>query len=389
MPPNCWVALISMGNVRVAVVTESFLPQVNGVTNSVLRVCEQLCAAGHEVLVIAPGPGPTSWAGARVLRVPSLPTPRYQDFRLAFPVPGLANALRAFGPDVVHLASPAVLGAQAAFVADRLALPMIAVYQTDLAGFAVRYGMSYAVPLVWSWLRRVHGLARRTLAPSRPAAEDLQRNGVPRVATWARGVDLNRFSPQHRDESLRRQLAPGGEVLVGYVGRLAQEKQVSLLAGLDRHPGIKLVIVGDGPIRAQLQRQLPGATFLGFQGGDELGRTFALLDLFVHPGAHETFCQAAQEALASGVPVVGPAAGGLLDLVVPARTGAWFEPGSAASLHERVLELAGDDRRRQDMAVEARRSVEGRGWDVIVGQQLVQHYRDVIGQAQLETPAVA
>jgi phosphatidylinositol alpha 1,6-mannosyltransferase len=358
------------------VVTESFLPQVNGVTNSVLRVCEQLGAAGHEVRVIAPGQGPQTCAGARVLRVPSVPAPGYQDFRLAVPVPGLSSALKAFRPDVVHLASPAVLGAQAAFAADRLGLPILAVYQTDLAGFARRYGMRYAVPFVWSWLRRVHGLARRTLAPSRPAAEDLQRNGVLRVATWARGVDLGRFNPEHRDDELRRRIAPNGEVIVGYVGRVAQEKELELLAGLDRRRDMKLVIVGDGPVRAELERVLPGATFLGFQGGEQLGRTFASLDMFVHPGAHETFCQAAQEALASGLPVIGPAAGGLLDLVKPGVTGSWFTPGSARSLHERVLELVTDEARRSAMAAAARPSVEGRGWDVI-GRELVQHYAEV------------
>lgn len=363
---------------RVVVVTESFLPQINGVTNSVLRVCEQLRDRGHDVLVIAPGRGTTSWAGTRVVRTPSLPTPGYRDFRVACPWPGMATALQRFGPDVVHLASPAILGAHAAFAAHRLGVPIVAVYQTDLAGFAVRYGLRYAEPLVWSWLRRVHGLAQRTLAPSRPAVADLQRNGVERVARWARGVDLNRFEPRNRDEQAHARLARNGEVVVGYVGRLAQEKQLELLRGLDRQPGIRLVIVGDGPQRARLQRQLPDATFLGFQSGAALGRTFATLDVFVHPGKHETFCQAAQEALASGVPVVGPAAGGLVDLVEPGRNGLWFEPGSAVSLHHAVRTLVDDRPGRLAMAAEARRSVAGHSWDVI-GQQLVQHYCEVAG----------
>lgn len=112
--------------VRIAIVTESFLPQVNGVTNSVLRVCEQLAARGHTALVLAPGPGPTSYAGARVVRTPSLPLPGYRDFRLSRPWAGLSEELAAFAPDVVHLASPAVLGAQAAFASRRLGLPVTA-----------------------------------------------------------------------------------------------------------------------------------------------------------------------------------------------------------------------------------------------------------------------
>jgi phosphatidylinositol alpha 1,6-mannosyltransferase len=361
---------------RVAVVTESFLPQVNGVTNSVLRVCEQLRARGHEALVVAPGRGPTEYAGARVVRAPSLPMPGYTDFRLARPWPHLTEVLRDFRPDVVHLASPAVLGAQAAFAARRLHLPVVAVYQTDLAGFASRYGLSSVERSIWRWLRTVHGLAGRTLAPSRHAMEQLRDNGVLRVSRWARGVDLQRFDPGHRDEALRRRLAPGGELVVGYVGRLAHEKQVSLLTGLQDLDGVRLVVVGDGPQRRQLQQQLPGAQFLGFQQGAELARTFASLDVFVHTGAHETFCQAAQEALASGVPVVAPAAGGLLDLVTPGRTGRLFLPGDHDDLRRQVAQLR-DDAVRQPMGLRARASVEGRGWDVL-GEQLVRHYDEVV-----------
>ena len=358
-------------------VTESFRPQVNGVTNSVLRVCEQLQARGHEALVVAPGPGPTEYAGARVVRAPSVPLPGYTDFRLARPWPHLTQTLREFRPDLVHLASPAVLGAQGAFAARQLGVPLLAVYQTDLAGFASRYGLSSVERSIWRWLRKVHGLAGRTLAPSRHAMDQLHEHGVDRVAQWARGVDLQRFDPGHRDEALRRRLASGDELVVGYVGRLAHEKQVALLSSLQGVPGVRLVVVGDGPQRRQLEHLLPDARFLGFQGGAELARTFSSLDVFVHTGAHETFCQAAQEALASGVPVVAPAAGGLLDLVDPGRTGLLFAPGNALDLRRQVERLVGDDVGRTAMGHEARRSVEGRSWDVL-GDQLVRHYAEVV-----------
>lgn len=358
-------------------ITESFLPQVNGVTNSVLRVGEHLQRRGDQTLIIAPGPGPTQWAGASVVRVPSSPLPGHADFRLARPWPGLSAALRDFAPDVVHLASPTVLGAQAAFVARRLRLPVVAVYQTDLAGFARRYGLMGADLPVWTWLRTIHALAGRTLAPSKFAVAQLRSHGVLRVVRWARGVDLTRFHPANRDAGLHEQLAPRGELVVGYVGRLAQEKQLDLLVGVDRMPGVRLVIVGDGPQRRQLRSQLPNAQFLGVQGGAELAATFASLDIFVHTGAHETFCQAAQEALASGVPVVAPKAGGLIDMVDHGRTGRFFAPGSGSDLATQVSALAADPAARALMGQAARASVQGRGWDVI-GDELVEHYRQVI-----------
>lgn len=361
---------------RVAVVTESFLPQVNGVTNSVLRVCEQLTRQGHQTLVIAPGAGPVEWAGVPVVRTPSFPLPGYRDFRVARRFPGMMTTLRDFEPDVVHLASPALLGAQGAIAAHRLGIPSVAIYQTDLAGFACRYRLDIAENAVWRRLRKVHGLAARTLAPSRHAVQQLQDNGVERVARWARGVDLGRFHPARRDPALRRCLGPDGELVVGYVGRLAHEKQLGLLAAVQDMPGTRLVIVGDGPQRKQLQSELPGANFLGFQSGEKLATTFASLDVFIHAGSHETFCQAAQEALSSGVPVVAPAAGGLLDLVHDGENGRLFEPGSGADLARCVRALVDDSPGRRRMSRQARRSVQGRSWDVI-GRELTQHYREV------------
>ena len=362
---------------RVAVVTESFLPQVNGVTNSVLRVCEQLTQRGHDALVIAPGPGPDSYLGVPVVRTPSFGLPGYRDFRVARPWAPLTETLRAFEPDVVHLASPVSLGAQGAFAARRLGVPVVAVYQTDLAGFASRYHLRSTQNAVWRWLRTIHAEAARTLAPSRAAVQQLELNGIERVSRWARGVDLRRFHPGRRDVSLRTQLAPDGQVIVGYVGRLAHEKELALLAPVQDLPGTRLVIVGDGPARRQLERQLPRASFLGFRSGTELASAFASLDVFVHPGSHETFCQAAQEALASGVPLVGPRAGGLLDLVVDGENGLSFAPGSSLDLTDQVSRLVDDKVLRRQLRGRARPTVQTRSWDVI-GSELVGHYQEVL-----------
>ena len=362
---------------RVAVVTESFLPQVNGVTNSVLRVCEQLSQRGHDALVIAPGDGPTDYLGVPVVRTPAIGFPGYRDFRVGRPWGPLTETLRALEPDVVHLASPVALGAQGAFAARKLGVPVVAVYQTDLAGFASRYHLTAAQRSVWKWLRTVHDEAARTLAPSRAAVQQLQENGIPRVSRWARGVDLRRFHPGRRDRLLRSSFSPNGEVVVGYVGRLAHEKELALLAPVQSLPGARLVIAGDGPARKQLERQLPQAEFVGFQSGKALAQTFASLDVFVHPGSHETFCQAAQEALASGVPLVGPRAGGLLDLVLDEQNGLSFAPGDALDLRDQVERLVADPLLRRRLRGQARMSVQGRSWDVI-GSELVGHYEEVL-----------
>ncbi len=368
------------GRLRVAIVTESFLPQVNGVTNSVCRVADLLAARGHEALVLAPGPGPSSYAGFPVVRLPSVPLPFYRDFSVGLPARRMMTAaIRAFSPDVLHLASPALLGAAAVETARRWALPTVAVFQTDLPGFAGRYRLPGGDAL-WSLLRRTHAAVDRTLAPSSATMEALSARGFPRLDLWRRGVDAQRFSPAHRDEDLRRRLAPNRETIVGYVGRLARDKRVEMLEHVSRLRGIRLVVVGDGPERARLRRRLPDAVFTGQRTGGDLSRLYASMDVFVHTGADETFCQAVQEALASGVPVVAPASGGPLDLVVPEHNGLLYAPDSVRELRVAVGRLAHNLQVRERMAGCARPSVEHRTWEA-VGERLLDHYRAVIASS--------
>ncbi|MFY4720354.1 glycosyltransferase family 4 protein [Streptomyces sp. LaBMicrA B280] len=365
---------------RVVIVTESFPPDVNGVAHCALQTARHLVDRGHHPLVVAPAPapgtGPDTDAPCPVVRIPSLPLPGYPQVRVALPSRRLAAALVTHRPDVVHLASPFVLGARGMAAAARLGLPAVAVYQTDLAGYARTY-MGAGEAAAWRRIRSVHAAADRTLAPSSAALGDLQTHGVPRVRLWPRGVDTVRFRPDRRDEELRRELAPNGELIVGYVGRLAPEKHVELLAGVCALDGVRLVVVGDGPSHAHLTEALPGAAFLGRRTGDELARIFASLDVFAHTGPFETFCQTVQEAMASGVPVVAPAVGGPLDLVDHGRTGLLVPPRDAEAVRDAVRSLAGDPARRTAFGAAARTLVEDRTW-AAVGDRLIGHYEDVL-----------
>lgn len=370
---------------RVAIVTECFTPTWNGVTNSVVRVVEQLERRGHQAMIVAPSPGPTragTDGGVPVVRVHSVSLPAYRSLSVALPTGRVRRALADFGPDVVHLAAPVLLGEAAARAARSLGVPSVAIYQTDLVGFARRYRLGAASGITWAWLRKVHNTADLTLAPSSLAEWDLRRNGVTNVARWGRGVDLERWNPSRRSPALRRQLlGPGGELLVGYSGRVAAEKRVGHLEHLMGLPGVRVVVVGDGPALARLRKQLPSVSFLGYRSGGELARIVASLDVFVHTGPHETFCQAIQEALSAGVPVVAPASGGPLDLVSHGQNG-WLYPSESASvLREAVCALGADPALRRRMGEAGRASVEGRSWSAI-GEQLIEHYLSVMGSTQ-------
>jgi phosphatidylinositol alpha 1,6-mannosyltransferase len=363
--------------VKVAVVTESFLPHVNGVTRSVLHVLEHLRDNGHDARVVAPGDPPRSCHGFDVIGLPAVGLPGYPQVRLPVVAPGrLVRELAEFRPDVIHLASPFILGGPTVRAAADLGVPVVAVYQTDVAGFALRYGLSAVSNAAWRHIRSIHERADLTLAPTPTVARDLERHDIPRVRIWPRGVDTAAFRPAHRDEQTRARLAPGGELLLGFVGRLAPEKQVDTLAVLDDLPGVRLVIIGDGPERENLSLRLPHAHFTGVLSGDDLSRAVASLDVLVHPGPHETFCQAAQEAMASGVPVVAVAAGGLLDLVDSSRTGWLYPQGDLAALRSRVADLAGDARKRRAMGAAASAAVRDRTWPRVCAM-LLDYYADV------------
>src|SRR5262249_34071989 len=207
----------------------------------------------------------------------SVPVPGYHSFRVGLPGRSLRSALAGHRADLVHLASPFVLGAAVR------ALPTVAVYQTDVPGYARVYRVGRLGEAAGRRrVRRIHNAADRTPPPSMASAGTLREHGVQRVRLWGRGVDTELFNPARRSERLRREIAPDGEVLVGYVGRLAPEKRVDLLWQVAALPGTRLVIVGGGPAEAALRRALPGGAVLGPRHRTALGGIYASPGVFVH-----------------------------------------------------------------------------------------------------------
>ena len=377
-------------SLRVAVVTESFLPQVNGVTNSVLRVLETLSAKGHEAMVIAPDSenAPSTYAGFRVKRVPSLAVKGL--LPVGFPQRSMEPLIEGFNPDVIHLASPFFLGKYATRIAQRLSIPTLSIYQTDVAGFARHYGLSIAHSQLTNWVANIHKQTDRTLAPSSWSCEQLQSSGVDNVALWQRGVDSVRFNPDKRSADLRNLFTSHdtGKIIVGYVGRLANEKRIEDLAPLHNRSDVQLVIVGDGPARQKLERALPRALFVGYKSGEDLAAHYASFDIFVHTGKHETFCQSIQESLASGVVVIAPNSGGPLDLVQHGATGFLLDTSNASDLVA-AFELLSNSHTRELMGITARQSVINRTWEK-VNNQLIDHYRELsTAHSTSHTEAVA
>ena len=369
--------ITQLHKLRIAVVAESFLPQINGVTNSVLRILDFFKLNGHEAIIIAPESvgGPSEYAGFEILRVPAINVKGL--IPVALPQQSAKSRVLDFNPDIIHLASPAILGNYVARFARKNEIPTLSVYQTDLAGFANHYGFQIANATLNKFVGRVHSNSDRTLAPSTSACDYLNDLGVPGVELWRRGVDSERFRPENRDKELRDSLLGNrpDRTLIGYVGRLAHEKRLEDLISLDEQDDVQLVIVGDGPTRARLERKLPNAIFTGFKNGEELSRIYASLDIFIHTGQDETFCQSIQEALASGVPIIAPNSGGPIDLVENGKTGYLINTGNPKEI-KRVVKLIqeGDAASWREAT---RQSVINRTWQSI-NQELISHYLDLI-----------
>ena len=369
--------ITQLHKLRIAVVAESFLPQINGVTNSVLRILDFFKLNGHEAIIIAPDSvgGPSEYAGFEILRVPAINVKGL--IPIALPQQFAKARVLDFNPDIIHLASPAILGNYVARFAKKNEIPTLSVYQTDLAGFANHYGFQIANSTLNKFVGRVHSNSDRTLAPSTSACDYLNELGVQDVELWRRGVDSERFSPEKRDEELRNELLGNrpDRTLIGYVGRLAHEKRLEDLISLDEQDDVQLVIVGDGPTRARLERKLPNAIFTGFKNGEDLSRMYASLDIFIHTGQDETFCQSIQEALASGVPIIAPNSGGPIDLVENGKTGYLINTGNPKEI-KRVVKLIqeGDVANWREAT---RQSVINRTWKSI-NQELISHYLDLI-----------
>ena len=369
---------------RILIATESFLPRSNGVTNSVLKVGTNLKNLGHDVQILAPGKGPFEIQGLNVDRVPSIAIDSLA--QVDFPtirVKEIANRINRFQPDVLHLASPFLLGDQARKVAKQYQIPSVAIFQTDVAGFVNHYGLSKISTLVERRIRKIHSTVDLNLAPSTHSKSYLENLGIENIEIWGRGVDTGQFNNSYRSEALRRDWgADENTIVVGFAGRLAPEKSVEnlrVLHNLESSTGknVQLVIIGDGPSRDRLASHLPYAKFTGHLSGEQLGQAMASLDVLVSTGEKETFCQVIQEAMACQVPVIAPATGGPLDLVEPGVNGYLYQPGSLNELRNAVQTLIDNPRQILELGRNGENMVRNRTW-LSLTESIIGHYETAI-----------
>jgi len=375
---------------RIAYVSDSYPPELNGVSLTVERTVRFLRSRGHNVELIRPRqPGEAALDGSDELRTSGCPIPVYREMRFGLSRIGpLVRRFRQTAPELVHLATPGPLAWAALAAARALGIATTSDFRTNFHLYSRYYGVgALATPLL-GLLRRFHNLTERTFVPTRATGRELGAFGFHNLTTVGRGVDSEAFAPAHRSAELRRQWHAESAPVLLMVGRIAPEKNVELgLRAFERarraRPGTRMVVVGDGPARARLQAAYPDAHFAGVQRGEALAAHYASADAFLFTSLTDTFGNVVMEALASGLPVVSYAAAAAAEHVVDGVSGRLVAAGDEAAFIAAVTSLTERGVSLEPMRAAALAEARRASWPEVL-MRLEAHLEDTVHA--LETP---
>lgn len=377
---------VSARGLRLALFSDTYAPQVNGVARTLERLALEVRARGGEVRIFTAS-DPSALPDPHVVRLPSVAFWAYRELRLAPPIsPRALREVRDWRPTLIHAATPFGIGLSGRSAARQLGIPFVSSYHTHFSAYVRFYNLGALETLSWGFLRWFHNGGLRTYVPSGAIRDELAAKGFTDLQLWPRGVDTSRFSPSFRSRETRARLGASSDdvVVAAYVGRLAPEKGIdvaieAMRIALERMPGrLVFALAGDGPYEEHCRAIAPpGSHFVGRLGGDELSRFYASADLFLFPSTTDTFGNVLLEAMASGLPVVGADVATTPELVGADR-GALFPSADAHAMADRIVAIASDTLRRRAMSARATRFAEecswARVWDGLMGD-----YLDVIG----------
>jgi len=366
-------------SLRIAVMTETYPPEINGVALTLQQVVLGLHARGHDVQLVRPRQDGEDAAqrGDRLHEVlmRGVPIPRYPDMKMGVPaLRALAALWQRQRPDVVHIATEGPLGWSALKVAQKLKLPVCSEFRTNFHAYSHHYGIGWLARPIMGYLRRFHNRTHCTMVPSDALRDELHAQGFERLLTVSRGVDTQLFDPAHRSDDLRRRwgAAPDTPVVL-FVGRLAPEKNLTALARAfsamqQSQPAAKLVLVGDGPAAAALAAAVPGAVFAGTQRGAALAAHYASADCFVFPSMTETFGNVTLEAMASGLPVLAYHHASASQMIASGVNGLTAPLGDEDAFVELARHLMDSPAHGRRMGEQARIRAHDAGWSHVVAQ---------------------
>lgn len=377
---------------KIAIFTDTFAPDVNGVAKTLKRFTNYLDSQGMEYRVFAPESTSKDLFTSHVHRFASLPFFLYPECRLALPnMLSVKAELQKFKPDLIHVATPFNIGLCGLHYAKKLDIPVVGSYHTDFDKYLEYYDLQFLTKVLWSYMRWFHRPLRKIFVPSTDTQNHLKKHGFTNTAIWQRGVDCSVFHPTASySKQLKVKYKIKEKFILSYVGRLAPEKDVALLPEIDaalpesiRHD-VHWLLVGDGPLKQELYKNaLPNMTFAGYQSCQNLAEVYAGSDLFVFPSATETFGNVVLESLASGTPVVGANAGGVKTIIQQGLTGHLCAQGDAKAFAAAITSLLVDEEKRDQMALAGRQYALEQSWNAIF-DKLLRDYKSTLAQESLQ-----
>ncbi|MFE4759949.1 glycosyltransferase family 4 protein [Bacillus mycoides] len=376
---------------RVAIFTDTFTPQVNGVAKTLERLTKYFQRENIAYSVFAPQHTAEDNFVANVNKMRSIPlTILYPECRFAFPTPRIKRELLAFKPDIIHIATPFNMGICGLYYAKKLNIPVVGSYHTDFDAYLRYYKIEFLSNMLWNYLSWFHSHMQKNFVPSPETLHQLKKKGFQALYIWGRGVDCTLFHPTYNKDLFRKKYNITAKYILSYVGRLAPEKDIDTLQTLiqttnKERDDIHWLIAGDGPLAKGLHENVPktNVTFTGYLQGKDLAEVYASSDLMVFPSTTETFGNVVLESLACGTPVIGANSGGVKNIITDGKTGFLCEPKNANSFLSSIYELLNNEEMRKQMSQDTHSYATTQSWDEIFSDLLI-HYDDVIQSRKAE-----
>ncbi|MFC0274236.1 glycosyltransferase family 4 protein [Metabacillus herbersteinensis] len=358
---------------RVAIFTDTFAPDVNGVARTLKRFTDYLESKGYEFKVFAPESTNDSLFSSHIHRFASLPFFLYPECRLALPnMVQVKTELQRFKPDIIHVATPFNIGFCGLHYAKKLNIPVVGSYHTDFDQYLEYYDLQFFSKFLWKYMHWFHRPLRKIFVPSQETLEQLRKQGFMNLRIWGRGVDCSLFHPNYNLAEVREAYQIKEKFILSYVGRLAPEKDIETLMKLTTQlpenirDNVHWLIVGDGPLKEEMMKSSPeNMTFAGYLNGVNLAKVYASSDLFVFPSPTETFGNVVLEAHAAGTPVIGANSGGVKNIIQQGKTGFLCEPKNIDQFSTAIHTILTNETLQKDMGNNAHAYALTQTWSQI------------------------